>query len=174
VAGSAAADDRSGRLVTGPDMRIERDVPRPDVVGSLLRDLPEWFGIEEAILEYVTRSAELPAYVAILEGVPVGVLVVEHHDDRSAEMYVLAVSRQVHRQGVGRALVEAAERDLARAGTAYLQAKTLGASHPAGEYAATRAFYAALGYQALEEFPADTLWPGNPCLVMVKHLECTH
>jgi ribosomal protein S18 acetylase RimI-like enzyme len=153
-------------------MRIESDVPRPDVVGSLLEELPEWFGIEEAITEYVTRSAELPTYVATLEGDPVGVLVVEHHNDRSAEMYVLAVSPRVHRRGVGRALVEAAERDLACAGTTYLQVKTLGPSHPSEQYATTRAFYEALGYHALEEFAADTLWPGNPCLVMVKHLGC--
>ncbi len=152
---------------------IERDQPRPEVVADLLRGLPEWFGIEEAITAYVTRSADLPTYVATLDGRAVGVLVLEHHDDRLAEMYVLAVDRRHHRRGVGRALVGAAEADLARAGTAYLQVKTLGPSHPSPEYAATRAFYRALGYQGLEELPADTLWPGNPCLVMVKHLACT-
>jgi GNAT superfamily N-acetyltransferase len=158
---------------TGSTMRIESDVPRPGLVGSLLRDLPEWFGIEEAIREYVTRSADLPTYTASLDGEPVGVLVLERHNDRVAELYVLAAARRRHRQGVGRALVEAAERDLVRTGTNYLQVKTLGASHPSEAYAATRAFYGALGYQALEEYPADTIWPGNPCLVMVKHLVCS-
>ncbi|HSK23750.1 MAG TPA: hypothetical protein VK906_11265 [Egicoccus sp.] len=46
----------------------------------------------------------------------------------------------------------------------------LGASRPSQEYAATRAFYEALGYEGIEEFAADTIWPGNPCLMMVKHL----
>ncbi|HSK23591.1 MAG TPA: GNAT family N-acetyltransferase [Egicoccus sp.] len=154
-----------------PPLRIESDVPRPDVVGALLRNLPEWFGIDEAIDEYVSRSAQLPTYTALLDGAPVGVLVLQHHSDRVAELYVLAAERRLHRRGIGRALVEAAERDLARAGTTYVQVKTLGASHPSTEYAATRAFYEALGYQGLEEYPADTIWPGNPCLVMIKHLE---
>jgi ATP-dependent Clp protease ATP-binding subunit ClpA len=51
--------------------------------------------------------------------------------------------------------------------------RSLGASHPSPEYASTRAFYGALGYQGLEEYPADTLWPDDPCSVMVEHLGCT-
>ncbi|MGI8701500.1 MAG: hypothetical protein ACR2JU_09905 [Nocardioidaceae bacterium] len=34
--------------------------------------------------------------------------------------------------------------------------------------AATRAFYLARGFEPLEEF--QHLWPGNPCLLMVKVL----
>jgi ribosomal protein S18 acetylase RimI-like enzyme len=163
------------RSWSGPDpaLRIESGVARPEVVGSLLRGLPEWFGIDEAIEEYVARSAQLPTYTAVRDGEPVGVLVLEHHSDRVAELYVLATVRRLHRRGIGRALVAAAERDLARGGTTYVQVKTLGASHPSPEYVATRRFYEALGYQGLEEYPADALWPGDPCLVMVKHLGCS-
>jgi GNAT superfamily N-acetyltransferase len=168
---AAGAEPPSSR--PDPALRIEREVPRPEVVVALLRELPEWFGIDEAIEEYVTRSAQLPSYTAVLDGEPVGVLVLEQHSDRVAELYVLATARRLHRRGIGRALVAAAERDLARGGTTYVQVKTLGASHPSPEYAATRRFYEALGYQGPEEYPADTLWPGNPCLVMVKHLGCS-
>jgi ribosomal protein S18 acetylase RimI-like enzyme len=169
----AAAGSEPSSSRREPALRIESEGSRPEVVDSLLRELPEWFGIDEAIEEYVTRSAQLPTYTAILDGEPVGVLVLEHHSDRVAELYVLATARRLHRRGIGRALLEAAERDLARAGTTYVQVKTLGASHDSPEYAATRRFYEALGYQGLEEYPADTLWPGNPCLVMVKHLGCS-
>jgi hypothetical protein len=107
---------------SGPDpaLRIESGVARPEVVDALLRELPEWFGIDEAIEEYVTRSAQLPTYTAVLDGEPVGVLVLEHHPDRVAEFYVLATARRLHRRGIGRALIEAAERALARAGTTYV------------------------------------------------------
>lgn len=47
-----------------------------------------------------------------------------------------------------------------------LQVKTLGARHPDEGYARTRAFYRAVGFLPLEE--TDDLWPGNPCLIMVK------
>ncbi len=46
--------------------------------------------------------------------------------------------------------------------------KTLGPSHPDEGYAATRCFYAALGYLELEEL--TDLWPGNPTTIMVKSL----
>jgi GNAT superfamily N-acetyltransferase len=169
LGGTGAPTDRSARA----QVRIERGVPDPEVVDALLRGLPDWFGIDEAIDEYVARSARLPAYTAVVDGTSVGVLALEHHSDRVAEHYVLAVARRWHRHGVGRALLEAAEHDLAQAGVTYVQVKTLGASHPSPEYAATRRFYEAMGYQGLEEYPADSLWPGNPCLVMVKHLACS-
>lgn len=59
--------------------------------------------------------------------------------------------------------------DSSDAGGFRLEVKTLGASRPSPEYAATRAFYGALGFQPVEELHG--LWPGNPCLVMVKPLQ---
>jgi hypothetical protein len=50
------------------------------------------------------------------------------------------------------------------------QVKTLGPSHPDEGYAATRRFYAALGYLELEELTGP--WPGNPTAIMVKR--CPH
>lgn len=149
---------------------IEAPTPRPDVVEPLLRSLPEWFGIDEAIDHYITRSRTLPTYTALADGDAVGVLVIEQHTPAAAEMFVLAVARPWHRRGVGRALVQRAEAELRDGGTRYLQVKTLGPTHPSPEYAATRSFYESLGYLGIEELPADTLWPGNPCLIMVKHL----
>jgi ribosomal protein S18 acetylase RimI-like enzyme len=157
-----------------PIIVVERVAPQPLLVESLVRELPEWFGIEDAIVEYVERSHELPTYTASLDGEPVGVLVLEHHNQWTAEMYVLAVSRRFHRRGVGRALVETVEANLRGTGTSYVLVKTLGPSHPSPEYSATRSFYEALGYRGLEEFAADSLWPGNPCLIMAKHLDCGH
>lgn len=145
--------------------------PVPDDVGRLLRDLPEWFGIEEAVDGYVAAAQRLPTHVARDDdGVTVGVCLVEHHGDHTSEIHLLAVQRDHHRRGIGRALMAAVEEDLAADGREFVQVKTLGPSDPSPEYAATRRFYASLGYRHLEEFPADSLWPGNPCLVMVRHL----
>ena len=50
-----------------------------------------------------------------------------------------------------------------------LHVKTLAPSHPDPGYAATRAFYAAVGFRPLEELPQ--VWgPENPCLLMVRPL----
>ena len=55
---------------------------------------------------------------------------------------------------------------MAADGVTLMSVKTLGPSHPDPGYALTRRFYAALGYQPVEELL--DLWPGNPCLIMVK------
>ena len=144
--------------------------PVPEATERLLRELPEWFGIEDALRDYVTSARQLPTYTARREGTTVGVCLVNRHSDHAAEIYLLAVARHLHRSGIGRALLETVEQDLAAEGHELLQVKTLGASHPSPEYAATRRFYETLGYRHLEEFDAGTVWPDNPCLVMTKPL----
>jgi GNAT superfamily N-acetyltransferase len=73
-----------------------------------------------------------------------------------------------HQRGVGSALLAAAEAALRQGGIEYLQVKTLGPSRESEGYAATRRFYEARGFVPIEEFP--DLWPGNPCLLLVKKL----
>lgn len=135
----------------------------------ILRALPDWFGIEEAIVHYVTEIEQLPTLTAQLEGRVVGFLSIKQHYPCAAEMYVMGVLPAYHRAGMGRALVQGAEEYLRARGVAYLQVKTLGPSHPDPFYARTRAFYEAVGFRALEEFPQ--IWDAaNPCLIMVKGL----
>ena len=61
---------------------------------------------------------------------PVGVLLASRHFPGAAEIYLMAVDPSVHRRGVGRALVEALEHDLAAERVRLLQVKTLGPSDP--------------------------------------------
>ena len=143
----------------------------PDDVERLLRSLPEWFGIESSLLEYVEDSRRLPTYVVRdgEAGTIVGVLLVRRHFPAAAEVHLMAVDRSWHRRGVGRALLRAAQDDLSRDGVRFLQVKTLSESRPNEGYERTRRFYLAEGFSPLEEFP--DLWdPGNPCLQLVKSL----
>ena len=150
----------------------------PDSVERLLRALPHWFGIEASVLEYIEDARELPTYLArepedLQEGkrvgTPVGVLLARRHFPGAAEIHLLAVQPDLHRGGVGRALVGALVADLAADGVRLLQVKTLGPSRDDAGYAKTRQFYTAMGFQPLEE--RHDLWdPGNPCLFMVKVL----
>ena len=111
----------------------------------------------------------LPTLLASVEGEVVGFLSVRQHGAYAAEVHVMGVHPQQHRRGVGRALMHAAESDLRGRGVEYLQVKTLSPAHPDEGYARTRAFYRALGFRPLEEFPE--LWgPENPCLQMIKWL----
>lgn len=141
----------------------------PEAVGQLLRDLPEWFGIEASIAKYAEDARSLPNTAAFHNGEIVGVCVVRHHTHVAAEIEVLAVCRELHRHGVGRQLVEAVEAELQKAGLRLLQVKTLGPSADSEEYARTRAFYESVGFLPLEE-RTDIWGPDNPCLILVKPL----
>lgn len=170
------AGNRHSRFV--PPWRVTTGDQDPDTVNRLLRSLPGWFGIESSVVQYVAKAHELPTYLAwpaaespgrVAERQPVGVLLAARHFRDSAEIYLMAVEPGLHRRGIGRALVEELETDLIADGAHLLQVKTLGPSRPDAGYDQTRKFYARSGFRPLEEIHG--LWPGNPCLLMVKNLK---
>jgi ribosomal protein S18 acetylase RimI-like enzyme len=135
----------------------------------ILHSLPQWFGMESALAEYVKDIEAMPTFVAKAQAPIVGFLTVKRHNEYAAELYVMGIRPEFHRKGIGRKLVERAEAYLKRDAIEFLQVKTLGPSRQNEAYEQTRAFYAALGFRPLEEF--KNLWsPENPCLVMVKRL----
>ena len=150
--------------IAGPDLGQAAECE------PILRALPDWFGIEEAIVYYVVEIEHLPTFRALdATGTTLGFMSVKRHSPYAAELYVLGVRRQAHRQGIGRGMLAAAEEWLCDQGVEYLQVKTLSAAHSDLNYARTRLFYEAVGFRALEEMPE--LWdPSNPCLIMVKRL----
>jgi GNAT superfamily N-acetyltransferase len=135
----------------------------------ILRALPQWFGIEEAIVHYVQEIEYLPTFLAVAEDGIAGFVSLKEHFVEAAEVYVMGVRAGYHRQGVGRALIGRAEEWFRSRGGEYLQVKTLSPARPNEDYARTRAFYRAMGFRPLEEFPL--LWDAaNPCLLLVKAL----
>jgi len=137
------------------------------VTEQLLAQLPAWFGIPEANVEYVNAAREVPGLVAHADDEPVGVLLYRRHFPQAAEIHLMAVSPGAHRRGIGTAMVHRLMSDLRRTGCHLLQVKTLGPSRPDPGYAKTRKFFEAVGFLPLEEM---TLWGNNPCLMMVMPL----
>jgi GNAT superfamily N-acetyltransferase len=142
-------------------------------VERLLALLPTWFGIPASNASYIENSRHLPTYLARPASdpaaVPAGALLIRRHFPGAAEIDLMLVDPGLHRSGIGRALVRAAEADLIADGCELLQVKTLGPSHPDAGYALTRQFYAAVGFRPLEEL-TDLWGPDNPCLILVKTL----
>jgi ribosomal protein S18 acetylase RimI-like enzyme len=151
------------------DVVLVRGEQWPDEVDGLLRELPEWFGIEQSIRDYVDAARVLPTVAARVGNAVAGVCLVRRHNDLAAEIELLAVDRSMHRQGIGRGLVAAVVDELAADGVELLQVKTRGPSGISEPYARTRAFYRALGFVPLEE-RTDIWGPENPCLILVKPL----
>ncbi len=152
------------------DFKIEGPLlNQSSVCIPILRMLPDWFGIEAAILDYEHEIERLPTFLAKADGSVLGFLSLKQHNPFSAEIYVMAVRPEAQRGGIGRALVTTAETHARGLGVEYVQVKTLGPSRQNEEYARTRVFYEALGFRPLEEF--KRIWDeNNPCLVMVKRL----
>jgi coenzyme F420-0:L-glutamate ligase/coenzyme F420-1:gamma-L-glutamate ligase len=148
-------------------VEIQDPAERSRIAEAVLRDLPDWFGIEEATRRYIEDAATLPTFAVEPD---LGFLCLKQHTSRAAEIYVMGVRRAQHRRGIGRALVAAAESWCRVRGIPYLHVKTLGPSRPDPGYDATRSFYEAVGFVALEELHG--LWnEDNPTLVLVKDVK---
>jgi coenzyme F420-0:L-glutamate ligase/coenzyme F420-1:gamma-L-glutamate ligase len=146
-------------------VEIQEPEERSRIAEAVLRDLPDWFGIEEATRKYIEDAATLPTFAVEPDA---GFLCVKQHTAQAAEVYVMGVRREEHRRGIGRALVVEAERWCRAQGIRFLQVKTLGPSRPdPGGYDLTREFYDAMGFVRLEELHG--LWDEeNPTLILVK------
>jgi GNAT superfamily N-acetyltransferase len=116
---------------------------------------------------YETMAETGPAILALDDGRPVGLMLLKRHFATALEVYFLAVTRDHHRQGAGRALMDHAEAVAAAEGRRFVQVKTQGPSAEYEPYERTRRFYEALGYAAIEEM--DVGWGSeNPTLIVVK------
>lgn len=135
---------------------------------AILRALPDWFGIPEAIQSYVRDIERLETLVVREAGEVVGFITLKRFRERAAEIQVMGLKAELHRRGIGRAMVVAAEERLRSEGVELFQVKTLAPSRESEHYARTRRFYEAMGFVPLEE---NLLWgEANPCLMLVKRL----
>jgi GNAT superfamily N-acetyltransferase len=139
-------------------------------VEAILRALPEWFGIESSIIDYIEFTQTHPLFFIGDERHEVlGFIGLGLHGEYAAEVHIMAVDPDARRRGLGRKLIEEVERWCRARGIEYLQVKTLDKSRESAAYAQTRRFYEAMGFRLLEVFP--TLWdPHNPCALYVKAL----
>jgi len=136
---------------------------------KILRALPEWFGIEQATLDYIEAAKTMPSIVAMHSETPIGFLTLNFHFATSAEIHCMGILPDYHRRGIGHLMLEELEQYLIHLGVQLLQVKTVAEDSQSEHYAKTRKFYLAEGFIPLEVFP--TLWdPHNPCLLMVKSL----
>ena len=138
------------------------------IVRSVLEALPDRFGIPEAREAYIRESGDRLLYAAYEEGRPVGFVCLKETGRDTAELSVLGVLKEWHRQGVGRALFLRAKEAAAGKGYSFLQVKTvrMGVYE---EYDDTNRFYLAMGFKEFEVFPS--LWDeNNPCQVYVMSL----
>lgn len=136
---------------------------------AIIRGLPDWFGLEEGIVEARGYLETQEGFVAEQDGEVQGFLTFASEVPESVEITWMAVAAEAHRGGIGCALTEALVKRARDDGRELLLVKTLAEAHPSPEYAATRAFYRSMGFRPLAVLP-DLWGPANPCLLMVRPL----
>ncbi len=142
---------------------------KSQICESILRSLPEWFGIEKAIKDYVEGVKDKSFTTVYLGNIPVGFISIKDHNQYTSEAYVLGIVEELHGRGIGKRLFEKVERELNENGKKFFTVKTLSDSREDGSYKKTRGYYESVGFYPLEEF--KELWSEeNPCLLMVKVL----
>ncbi len=142
---------------------------KSEICEKILRSLPKWFGIESAILDYIKDVQDMPMLVAKNDSGVKGFLALNRHNKYTAEVHVMGILPQFHRQKIGQQMILHAEEYLRQKGYQYLTVKTLSESRSNEEYDRTRKFYLGVGFLPVEEF--KTLWgEHNPCLLLIKNV----
>ena len=118
---------------------------------------------------YLDKLPSLDTWTAREAGRALGFVAITSHARPAAEIVVMGVLPEPHRDGIGTQLLAAVEAACRARDVRFLQVKTLAPTCAHEPYARTRAFYEARGYTPLETFP--TLWGrAHPCPQDVKHL----
>ena len=171
-------------------IKIENPNDKSQICEKILRTLPQWFGIESAILDYIKDVQTMETWAAIetaasentvassrslnsaisSESNIVGFISIHKHFSLTAEIHVMGILPAYHGKFIGSDLIRTAEEKLSTQGFRFLTVKTLSENRSAKNYDKTRQSYLKYGFTPLEEF--KTLWgEHNPCLMMIKTID---
>ena len=149
---------------------IKDEIIKCEITEKVLRQLPEWFGNEKSLLDYIKTVKDKKYYATYDGDNVVGFLCLKFHNQYTADIYVTGILKEYHRRGIGRKLVKIAKQYLLENGYKFFMVKTLGESSDYEFYKRTREFYRSVGFYPLEEI--KEIWDeDNPCLIMIMSLE---
>lgn len=146
---------------------VDNNLIKSEITEAVLRQLPEWFGNEDALKSYIESVKDKKFYAAYDKGFAIGFICLKINNPYTADIHVTGVLKEYHRKGIGRQLVTTSEQYLFDNGYKFFMVKTLGESTDYEFYRRTRNFYRSVGFYPLEEI--KEIWDEeNPCLIMVK------
>ena len=129
---------------------------------------PQWFN--EVGIKNIARDLQIEeCLIAEDDGKTVG-FVIYCTKDGTAELSWIGVRPELHRKGIGQALVNALEASLVKSGFRTLEVSTVAATIAYEPYARTRSFYHAVGFSDVQ---TDMKWypSGDDRLLLRKSLK---
>ena len=123
---------------------------KEEYTNTILRKLPEWFGIEESLVNYVNTVKEY-SYWAVFnnENNCIGFFSGKMHYNKTGDIYVCGIDPKYHGKGIGTLLYNELEKYFINNNCKYVIVKTLSEIHPDIFYAKTRKFYEKMGFEEL-------------------------
>jgi GNAT superfamily N-acetyltransferase len=147
--------------------KIDDNLIKSEICDDILRSLPKWFGIEEAIKEYVDGVCDKDFFVAENNGEHIGFFAIDYPHKNVANLYVLGINEEYHRKGMGTMLYSHVEDYIKSIGYSYISVYTLSSKSSYEYYARTREFYRKQGF--VDAYESDKIWDeDNPFLLMIK------
>lgn len=77
-----------------------------DFVERVLRDLPDWFGIEDSIIQYADHSKEYDTFIISMDDEDLGFLTIKETSSHAIDLYCLGIFRKYRNKGLGTILVD--------------------------------------------------------------------
>lgn len=145
---------------------ITDDIEKQRIAREILIDLPEWFGIEEALNDYVDSVVKYP-FIVIEEDEVIGFYSLREENPETLDMYVLGIKKKYHGKGYGSKLQNFIDAWAKEKGYKRLIVLTLSSKSTDKNYAMTRDFYHKVGF--VDMYESDKIWDEyNPTLIMMK------
>ena len=69
------------------------DIEKSNICNDTLRALPNWFGIEASIVDYVEQVKKMPFYAAYNNDTPIGFVAIKVHNAYTAEICIIVLSK---------------------------------------------------------------------------------
>lgn len=143
---------------------------KSEICEKILRQLPEWFGIEASTLEYINNVLDKEMVIIKSDEEIIGFLSLDTLEKSTSEIYVMGINPNYHRLGLGRKLINYAIKSCRLSDKKLLLVKTLSDSVDNKEYFISRSFYSSCGFVKVHE--DLNIWgESNPCLIMALNIQ---
>jgi ribosomal protein S18 acetylase RimI-like enzyme len=150
-------------------IQIKDNSLKNDITNNILRSLPNWFGIEKSIVEYVNTMDDKEFFAAYEGDICTGFFSINYLNSDAADLYVLGIKKEYQHKGIGTLLFSTVENHLRSKGYKYITVQTLSSKSTDKYYAKTRNFYHKMGFAEIYE--NDKIYDeNNPFLLMVKYI----
>lgn len=95
------------------------------ICNSILHALPNWFGVEESIVDYSNKVKSMPFFAAYHNKKPIGFIAMHVHNKYTCEICVMGILSEYHRHGIGKKLIALCESYCIKNEHKFLTVKTL-------------------------------------------------